>query len=103
MTTLIMFHWIHGLKEVVTLEVPFRQHKYEAAVMFAIVRGERPARPPNMKDWLWPLITQCWAADPAERPTMRQVLEKLQAVKSRLDELQAERDRLNELINELSL
>lgn len=69
---------------------PFIQHRAEGAVLLAIYRGDRPPRPPNCKDWLWALIRQCWDTDPLKRPSMREVVEKIQGVKRRLDELMNE-------------
>lgn len=55
--------------------------------MLAITKGERPsvddvqegAAPPCWRD-LWDLACACWAQNPDDRPTMTQVIERLEAL-----------------------
>jgi Protein tyrosine and serine/threonine kinase len=43
-----------------------------------VCRGYRPARPLRMAQAPWQLITECWAAEPAERPNMAAVIIRLE-------------------------
>ena len=55
--------------------VPFH-NSVPAAVMLAIMRGERPPRPthPALTDELWALTRRCWDQIPHLRPEISQVL-----------------------------
>ena len=68
--------------EVFTGEVPF-VGQGNAAVVFKILGGERPKMPENAQDVgltveMWNLIESCWQQNPKKRPTMREVVVKLQ-------------------------
>ena len=44
-----------------------------------ILAGKRPARPGKARelgltDWVWDITVRCWRQDPAQRPTMREVV-----------------------------
>ncbi|KAJ7646740.1 hypothetical protein FB45DRAFT_180933 [Roridomyces roridus] len=41
----------------------------EASALFAVVNGERPARPSGMPDTLWRLVSECWSENPRTRPS----------------------------------
>jgi hypothetical protein len=52
-------------------------------VIFSVVNGKRPSRPsqedcrPRMSDIMWRLIEDAWSQDPAARPSMLQLEERL--------------------------
>ena len=46
-----------------------------AVVINAIVRGERPSRPPEItSDTLWNFVTRCWGTDPGQRPLSKDIV-----------------------------
>ena len=53
-------------------------------VGFRVVRGERPQRSDYpkavFKDHMWVLLVNCWTQDPAQRPDMGTVVERLEAM-----------------------
>ncbi|KAG2439566.1 hypothetical protein HXX76_004919 [Chlamydomonas incerta] len=51
-------------------------HDYAALVS----QGYRPERPRHMSDGAWALVTDCWRADPVQRPTMPEVERRLAAL-----------------------
>ncbi|KAF5363231.1 hypothetical protein D9758_008382 [Tetrapyrgos nigripes] len=61
--------------EVITGREPFSEPRLpDAAVMTAVIRGERPARSqgnPWCTDALWALIEECWTHDAAIRPSAK--------------------------------
>ena len=68
--------------EVFTGEVPFVGHG-DGAVVFQILRGERPDMPENAQEVgltvkMWTLIEGCWRQNPKERPTIGVVVVRLQ-------------------------
>ncbi|KAJ7588081.1 kinase-like domain-containing protein [Mycena floridula] len=58
--------------------LPFRDLS-DAAVIKQVLNGVRPDRPDSAKlyDKTWELMQDCWAADPDNRPTASQVVERL--------------------------
>ena len=70
-----------------TGEQPFSHCARTPEVLIYAARGGRPLRPPGpnaeeivkrgLDDSLWQLLTECWAHDPAFRPTIQEVLERL--------------------------
>ena len=57
-----------------------RSHKSVFATAFAILRGERPERPPGAESLgfsstLWGLVESCWSESSSARPTARQLLD----------------------------
>ncbi|KAJ4464264.1 kinase-like domain-containing protein [Lentinula lateritia] len=56
--------------EILTLKVPFHDQKTDAAVIYSLMLGERPARPQDVwcPDTIWDLTTRCWTKNPALRP-----------------------------------
>ena len=61
--------------------MPFHEFTNEIHVLMAIAAGKlpvKPERPGNMKlDTLWSVWERCWARNPADRPTMGDVLDEL--------------------------
>jgi hypothetical protein len=75
--------------EMVTRDRPFNHRKMDTIVILDVTRGRRPRRPTagapgaanlSLVDRLWPIFEACWAQNPAERPGMRRVCERLAAV-----------------------
>ncbi|KAJ3995497.1 kinase-like domain-containing protein [Lentinula boryana] len=62
--------------EILTQNLPFHHCKTEYTVFCALMRGERPDRPPK-KEWftdnIWALTTHCWAQNALDRPSSREV------------------------------
>ncbi|MEW5301204.1 MAG: hypothetical protein WDW36_004078 [Sanguina aurantia] len=50
------------------------------AIQAKIANGFRPKRPQGFDPRVWNLVTQCWAQDPVERPTMEMVLRQLEDI-----------------------
>eukprot|EP00698_Gefionella_okellyi_P011694 TRINITY_DN30_c0_g1_i1.p1 TRINITY_DN30_c0_g1~~TRINITY_DN30_c0_g1_i1.p1 ORF type:complete len:680 (+),score=180.18 TRINITY_DN30_c0_g1_i1:63-2042(+) len=71
---------------VVLWEMTHRQIPYgnmnQDQMINGILRGMRPAISDRCPKFLAQLMTRCWDADPARRPSMRQVCQELDAVKS---------------------
>jgi hypothetical protein len=56
----------------------------EAAVMFKVLAGERPSRPPSTGkstsiDNIWILLDGCWAENADSRPMAAQIVQRLSA------------------------
>ncbi|KAK7462966.1 hypothetical protein VKT23_007547 [Stygiomarasmius scandens] len=73
--------------EILSGEVPFSHHTSDAAVILAILKGERPARPNKVWciDYIWNLIVQCWAQDSSARPRSSRIVNYLNSPITRLD------------------
>lgn len=63
--------------------------------MHKVCLGKQPSRPvsssPSWSDWgltepIWALMEDCWAANPAARPTIEQFIERLGQEVTELDE-----------------
>ncbi|KAJ3812439.1 kinase-like domain-containing protein, partial [Lentinula lateritia] len=56
--------------EILTLKVPFHDQRTDAAVIYSLMLGERPARPKDVwcPDTIWDLTTRCWTESPVLRP-----------------------------------
>lgn len=68
---------------------PFRDIVNEFQVPAAVKRGRRPSRPSRklcrmrgLEDEIWRLMENCWSAEPLERPTSNQIVERLRALLS---------------------
>ena len=69
--------------EVFTGKVPFYQESNGLNVGSKILDGYRPERPRDaggeeLTDGMWELLCRCWSADPASRPTMKNVVQEMQ-------------------------
>ncbi|KAJ6485878.1 ras guanine nucleotide exchange factor domain-containing protein [Mycena sanguinolenta] len=63
--------------ELYTKRPPF-SNVSETAALFKILSGERPERPsgpPAMSDTLWRHVTECWAENPATRPSTQSIVQ----------------------------
>lgn len=68
-----------------THERPFSNINSTSQVIVQIHEGERPVRVTDhrvvergLDDELWRILTTCWDADPGSRPTMLDLIAKLQ-------------------------
>ncbi|KAK7025281.1 hypothetical protein R3P38DRAFT_2953753 [Favolaschia claudopus] len=70
--------------ELYTGKPPFSDISHDAAVMLRVMAKERPSRPCDadgqelMSNALWEIVQQCWSHDVAQRPSMVQVVERMQ-------------------------
>jgi hypothetical protein len=64
----------------VLLQVPFGRLHYGQFFETVVQRSLRPVVPPNMPRDYQALMTSCWAAEPAHRPSAQQVVDCLQAM-----------------------
>jgi len=66
--------------EILTGRLPF-YHVIDAQVPVALYMGQRPERTrytaPELGNWLWSLLQDCWRENPNERPTMAVVCQTL--------------------------
>jgi len=69
------------LWEVVTRKHPFEE-RFSERLASKIIGGLRPTIPTNIHPKLAELMTQCWVADPSQRPCFTQILETLKVVKT---------------------
>ena len=72
--------------QVFTGFVPFYEHPRDSTVIFKIVEGKRPSRPPagnlawvqwGLTDVIWELMEDCWRQDPTSRPTAEDIVARL--------------------------
>ncbi|KAJ7276197.1 kinase-like domain-containing protein [Mycena haematopus] len=68
--------------EIFTHEQPYNNIKHTTEVVIRSAKGEHPPKPTDPKvirrgldDNMWRLLSQCWATEPSQRPTIQQVLE----------------------------
>jgi len=68
--------------EIFSGEVPFFETKNDAAVLLAVIKGQRPTRSPaekcidrGLSDEMWNLMENCWNENPIKRPTAKQIVE----------------------------
>jgi hypothetical protein len=64
--------------------MPYHYIKRDTEVIIKKSRGVLPTRPKDeqvilrgLNDQLWDLLMSCWIAEPAQRPTISHVLERL--------------------------
>ena len=74
------FHLIEHLAElfyaqICTGQKPFSERRIISAIIFQIVKGERPTFPPllEIRPRVKEMVTACWDADPVNRPTAAEV------------------------------
>lgn len=65
--------------QIYTGKPPFQTIKHDSAVIFRVIRGERPERPTgvDLDDNLWDLVDRCWAQSAEDRPSMDTVIDSL--------------------------
>ena len=60
--------------------LPFEHYASPFDVEAAVLRGERPAVSIVWQSDYAQLMTACWAADPATRPTFKEIVRQLDAI-----------------------
>jgi hypothetical protein len=81
--TLISHNLVLIRQQIMTGKPPFCYYPMNPMVIMKVVTWERPNRPgeneagEEIKDELWSLLTDCWAADATTQPLMRGVLKQL--------------------------
>ncbi|KAJ7235048.1 kinase-like domain-containing protein [Mycena rebaudengoi] len=69
--------------EVLTGKAPFYEIQRDVAIIFKVVAGERPSRPPGsgadplLMNSLWTLLEECWADNAENRPEAPQIVKRL--------------------------
>lgn len=63
--------WLH-------LQEPWKGESVGAVYCAVVKENARPPVPPDFPPVLLPLMQECWASDPATRPTYLQVQQRLQ-------------------------
>lgn len=72
-----------------TEDIPYRQHKQDAQVMFAIIKKKYPKKPERMLTpmiSLWKICKGCWAHDPKRRLKIREIVYQLSLISSVVQE-----------------
>ena len=69
--------------EIFTGQIPFVEQENATEVVFQILRGDRPKMPKNAREVgltveIWNLIESCWRQDPKRRPTIEEIVARLQ-------------------------
>lgn len=69
-----------GRTKVITGKKPFAGAK-DGLIIFNVVTGERPSRPPSSNEWVsdsvWNFISRCWAASQDGRPDVNFAMDAL--------------------------
>ncbi|KAF7360266.1 Protein kinase domain-containing protein [Mycena venus] len=70
---------IHYGSDIWTGKAPFFDVSLDATVIFKVLDGGRPSRPPTIPfdDPLWLLLQDCWQERPCDRPNVSQIIEHL--------------------------
>jgi len=75
--------------ELLTKDRPFNHRKIDTVVIVDITKNLRPRKPvnpssagPSLADELWPILQQCWAQAPGDRPAMSTVCEGLERIQN---------------------
>ena len=80
---------LHGLTtyQLFSGQVPFPEFQNDYAVLVSVMRGKRPDFPSHdlcrsrgLDNEVWDLMQTCWAQEPIQRPTVEQVMARLQAL-----------------------
>ncbi|KAG8946778.1 hypothetical protein FRC04_011434 [Tulasnella sp. 424] len=75
------------IAEILSRKRPFRDRATVGAIVLAITNGERPSiedvdegmAPTYWRD-VWSIACSCWAQNPSDRPTMKEVIHRLEAL-----------------------
>ncbi|KAF9464909.1 kinase-like domain-containing protein [Collybia nuda] len=72
--------------EIFTGQVPFAEYRMDSTVMHKVCLGKKPSKPvplaPSWSEWgltepIWRLMEDCWTRSPATRPTIEQIIVRL--------------------------
>ncbi|KAJ7359530.1 kinase-like domain-containing protein [Mycena albidolilacea] len=68
--------------EILTGKAPFFEIPRDITVTFKVVEGLRPSRPDTIPvdDDLWRLLQDCWQATPSDRPSISQIIQRLDSI-----------------------
>ncbi|KAJ3575286.1 hypothetical protein NP233_g1203 [Leucocoprinus birnbaumii] len=64
--------WAFGMTilQIYSKSIPFENIRNDTAVIYALSKGNLPARPEGIDDALWALLNDCWAVDSTRRPAI---------------------------------
>jgi len=65
--------------EIISGNLPFHEHA-DLAVFVKVLKGDRPTRRARFTNDLWKILESCWASEPNDRPSIEDVLQRLEAV-----------------------
>lgn len=65
--------------ETISGNLPFHEHT-DLTVCMKVLEGERPPRGVRFTECLWKLLELCWTWQPNSRPTIEEVLQRLEMV-----------------------
>ncbi|KAL6066725.1 Mitogen-activated protein kinase kinase kinase 7 [Balamuthia mandrillaris] len=65
------------LWELLTNDIPWKEHRYVFPITQLVDSGQRPPIPPFCPDFIRKLITACWLSEPSLRPSFRRICMKL--------------------------
>jgi 50S ribosome-binding GTPase len=72
-------------------QVPFYEIRQDYSVIIPVIQGKRPnfpsgdlSRTRGLNTEVWDLIQVCWAQDPTQRPTVKQIVERLRSLSPQL-------------------
>ncbi|KAG6809030.1 hypothetical protein H0H92_001884 [Tricholoma furcatifolium] len=83
-----IYAWASVTYEIFTGEMPYAHITRDATIIYKVLSGERPQRPPDaspswsvwgLKESIWKLMETCWDSDPAQRPNASVIIESIQA------------------------
>jgi len=63
--------------ETISGNIPFHEHT-DLTVFVKVLRGERPSRGARLTKSLWEMLERCWAFQPNDRPSVEDVLQRLE-------------------------
>ena len=63
--------------ETISGNLPFHEDT-DLTVFVKVLEGERPPRGPKFREGLWRMLEQCWGSQPNNRPTIEDVLRRLE-------------------------
>jgi serine/threonine protein kinase len=76
-TAVDVFSFASILFEIVAGEPAFALSRFPLPVLKKVTTGQMPAVPDKCGDFFQKLIRECWSLDPANRPTFKDILERL--------------------------
>jgi serine/threonine protein kinase len=83
-STLALIQYLRSI-QLYTMKHPFHQWREDVTVIMQVVLNQRPARQDQefchpMTDVMWRLVEDAWNQDPAARPSMRQLEQRLRSI-----------------------
>lgn len=77
--------------EIISERLPYMEYKHDVRIQRAIIKGEPPARRQagfngQYDSELWSTIESCWARDPYQRPSIRDILTQIESTQRRMSE-----------------